>query len=269
MDLELKGRTALVTGSSRGLGKAIAIALASEGVSVIINGRYAKEVGNTAYEIEHSFDFKIKAYQLACDASDPAKIKDLFEEKIAKIGQLDILVNNVGNLEKFGKFEDLTEQDWQNSFNLTFMSAVHFTNSCLPYLRKSNQARIINISSLSAHQPGYFNPHYSIAKAALNNLTKHLAGYLGKDGITVNAICPSTLYGGGWHQNVIDRARRQNISVDEAEELMIQEECRKSPLGKIGTLEDVTNKVLFLASSRANFLTGHIHNVDGGITRSV
>ena len=154
-------------------------------------------------------------------------------------------------------------------YELGFMSTVRFTRESLPYLRHSDQARIINIASLSAHQPGIFNPHYSAAKAALLNLTKHLANYLGKDKITVNTVCPSTLDGGGWHQNIIDRARRQNITVEKAEQLMREEENKKSPLGKMGTLEDVANEVVFLASSKASFLTGHTYNVDGGITRSV
>ena len=198
-------------------------------------------------------------------------IKEFFDEKMSKIGKLDILVNNVGNIEKFGRFEDLEEEDWIRSFNLTFMSAVRFIKASLPYLKKSDQARIINISSLSAHQPSFtgLNPHYGMAKAGIVNLTKNLAADFGRYGITVNTICPSTLTGGGWHKNVIDRAKRQNITASKAEKLMHQEECKKSPLGKMGELKDVANMVVFLASANANFLTGHCYNVDGGITRSV
>src|SRR3989338_5650333 len=270
MDNNLKGRIALITGSSSGLGKAIADTLASEGASVIINGRHNGPVSNTAFKIEHKYSHNIQAYQLTCDATNHRRIKKLFDEKISKIGQLDILVNNVGNIETFGKFEDLAEEDWQRSFDLTFMSAVRFIKASLPYLKKSDQARIINISSLSAHQPSFtgLNPHYGMAKAGIVNLTKNLSADFGKYNILVNAICPSTLTGGGWHQNIIDRAKRQKVTVEKAENLMRQEEIKKSPLGKIGELKDVASLVVYLASAQAKFLTGHCYNVDGGITRA-
>lgn len=270
MDTNLLGRVALVTGSSSGLGRAIAEALASEKASVIINGRNSKKVSNTAYEIEHKHNHKINAYQLTCDATN-LQVEQLLNKVLTKIGQLDILVNNVGNIETFGRFEDLTEEDWQRSFELTCMSAVRFIRASLPYLKKSSQARIINISSLSANQPSFtgLNPHYGMAKAGMVNLTKNLAADFGRYGILVNTICPSTLSGGGWGQNVIDRANRERITDKQAEKLMHQEENRKSPLGKMGELKDVADLAVFLASANAKFLTGHCYNVDGGITRSV
>lgn len=271
MDLGLKNRLALVTGSTRGLGKAIAKALAAEGADIIINGRYSKTVGNTAYEIEHEFNHKICAYQCVCDATDSNKIKEFFREKISQIGRLDILVNNVGNIEKFGKFENLNEEDWQRSFDLTCMSAVRFSHASLPYLKRSGQARIINISALSGHQPSFtgLNPHYCVAKAGMLNLTKNLANDLGRYGITVNAVCLSTLTGGGWEQNIKDRAEREKITAEEAKKIMQEEESKKSPLGRMGTLDDAVNLVIYLASDKANFLTGHIYNVDGGVTRGL
>lgn len=271
MNLGLKGRVAMITGSSRGLGKVIAETLASEGVSVIINGRYNKDVGNTAYAIESENKFNIRAYQFTADATNSKQIKQWFKEKMPAIGKLDILVNNVGNIEKFGKFEDLEDEDWTRMYELGLMSMVRFIRMVLPHLKKSDQARIINISSLSGHQPSLsgLNPHYSSTKAGVINLTRNLANDFGKYGITVNTICPSTLRGGGWHQNVIDRAKRQNITAVEAEELMRQEESKKSPLGKIGELSDVANKVVYLASSLSKFETGNCYNLDGGITRSI
>ena len=271
MNLGLKGRVALITGSTRGLGRAIAETLAAENTDIVINGRSSKTVGDVAYKIEHKFNHNIKAYQCVCDATNPKKIKEFFSGKMLQIGRLDILVNNVGNIETFGKFEDLSEDDWRRSFELTFMSAARFIRASLPYLRRSDQARIINISSLSGHQPSFtgLNPHYGMAKAGVLNLTKNLANDLGRYGITVNAVCPSTLAGGGWGNNVADRANRDRITIEEAELKMRQEENRKSPLDKMGELADVADLVVFLASAKARFLTGHCYNVDGGITRSV
>lgn len=270
MDLGLKGRLTLVTGSTRGLGKAIAIALAQEGVEVIINGRHEESVSKTMKEI--SDKYRVQTWACPIDVMDSGAIKTFFQfGPIAAKGSLDILVNNVGNIETFGKFEDLTEEDWQRSFDLTFMSAVRFIKASLPYLKQSDQARIINISSLSAHQPSFtgLNPHYGMAKAGMVNLTKNLAADFGRYEILVNTICPSTLLGGGWDQNVKDRAKRERVSDEQAEEIMRQEESRKSPLGKMGELKDVADLVVFLASDRAKFLTGHCYNVDSGTTRSV
>lgn len=270
MDMDIKGRLALVTGSTRGLGKAIAVALAKEGVRVIINGRDEKTVMEVVREIY--FDHGGTTYPCIVDATDGKAVKDFLVSSLFALNPiLDILVNNVGNIEIFGKFEDLTEEDWQRSFNLTFMSAVRFIRGSLPYLKKSDQARIINIASLSAHQPSFtgLNLHYGIAKAGMVNLTKNLANDFGRYGITVNAICPSTLAGGGWDNNVRDRCERDGITIRQAESLMRQEENKKSPLGQMGELKDVADLVVFLASDKAKFLTGHCYNVDGGITRSV
>ncbi len=269
MDLGLKGKVALITGSSRGLGKAIALALAQEGADVIIHGRWNKTVGNTAYEIEHRFNHDIRAYQCVCDATDSKGIKEFFEQKMPQIGRLNILVNNVGNAEKFGSFFELTDEDWMRCYDQVFLSAVRFTREALPFLKASLNGRIINISSLSSHQPGNFNHHYAAAKAAMNILTKQLAATLGNMNILVNAICPSTLSGGVWEQNVADRAKRQDMSLEEAEYIMKFEEFKKSPLCRMGTLENVANMVAYLASDKGDFQTGHIYDIDGGITRGL
>lgn len=266
MDLGLKGRVALVTGSTRGLGKAIAEALAAEGADVIINGRRSKTVGNTAYEIEHKFNHGIHAYQCACDVTDLNRIKEFFHEKMPQIGRLDILVNNVGNIEKFGSFTELKDEDWLRCYNLTFMSAVRFIRESLPFLTASGNGRIINISSLIAHQPGKNFPQYAPAKAALNLLTKYLADNLGNRNILVNAICPTNV---DWEKMSKDRAERDGISLQDAQKKIYEEEKNKSPLGRVGTLEDVANLAVYLASDKAIFLTGHIYNVDGGITKGV
>lgn len=273
MDLNLKGRVALVTGSSRGLGKAIAFKLAEEGASVIINGRYSKTVGNTAYEIEKRFDFNIQAYQFTADATNPDGIKEFFSKKMPNIGRLDILVNNVGNIEKKASFLDLEDQDWLRQFDLSFMSMVRFSRESFEWLKKSGHGRIINISSLAATQPD-FNAsyaqyaHYVAPKAGIERVAKMMANDFGKHNITVNTICPSTLYGGGWDENVKRRAEKNGISEIEAAKNMLDDEKSKSPLLRIGQLEDAANYVAFLASDLAEFITGQVIYVDGGIKRT-
>lgn len=267
MGTGLKGRIALVTGSSQGLGKAIASALALEGADVIINGRDRETLNNTAMEI--GFKSNTNIHNCLVDATNPEEIKKYFRDNSFWLKKLDILVNNVGNLEKFGNFFDLEDKDWMRSYELAFMSMVRFTRESIPLLKESPGASIINIGSLVAHQPGKFNHHYVAAKAAMLAVSKQLANELGEFGIRVNVVCPSTIKDGGWKRNVQDRAERMGVSVEEAEKSMENDAKLRSPLGKIGDADDVASMVVFLVSDKAKFLTGHCYNVDGGITRSI
>jgi len=266
MERSIHKRTALVTGGGRGLGKAIAVELAKSGADVILLGRDEKTLSETKIEIQ---ELGVRVFSFGIDVTDAKKVKEVFSEIAKEPGNLDIVVNNVGGAEPFGGFESLRDEDWQSAFEINFLSAVWVSREALPLLRKSKAARLINISSVPAHQPGFFNPHYSAAKAALLNLSKHLANVLARDQILVNTICPSTLKGGGWEKNIKDRATRDRTSVEEASASMEREESAKSPLGRIGTPEDVAALVTFLVSDQANFITGHCFNVDGGITRSI
>lgn len=265
MNMGLNGRLALITGSTRGLGKAIAMALAQEGVEVIINGRHEKSVLKTMKEI--SDKYRVQTWACPIDVTDGQAIKTFFQlGPIAAKGSLDILVNNVGNIEKFGSFTELKDEDWLRCYDLTFMSAVRFIREALPFLTASGNGRIINISSLISHQPGKNFPQYAPAKAALNLLTKYLANNLGDRNILANTICPTNV---DWEEMSKDRARKEKISVKEAWAIIKEEEEERSPIGCAGTPEDVANLVVYLASDRAKYLTGHIYNVDGGITKGL
>jgi len=268
MEKELTGRTAIITGGSRGIGRAIAIALAKNGVCVIICGRNQGTLQQTIEEINKSnwCSPTLRCEYRVVDVMQPGQIEKIFIEPPENI---DILVNNVGGAEKFGDFFTLTDKDWLNAFNLNLMSMVRFCRLAIPLLKKSPSPRIINISSLVARQPGRFNPHYGTAKTGMLYLNKYLANELARYGILVNAICPSTIEGGGWEKNIRDRANRTGMSLEEAEAAMKSEEVAKSPLGRMGQLKDVAELVVFLASEKANFITGQVFDVDGGVRRSI
>lgn len=265
MDLRLQNRTALITGASHGIGKAIAQAFAREGAGVVMCARNKVHLMNAWIDMKSYAG--VTVYGVQVDVTKPEEVTRLFANWM--YGGPDILVNNVGGAEQFGDFFSLSDEDWHRAYELNFMSVVHMCREAIPWLKKSDCARIINISSLPAHQPGRFNPHYSAAKAAVENLTKYLGNFLAEDNILVNAVAPSTIKGGGWERNVVDRALRDGIFAEEAEKRMETEESKKSPLGRIGTLEDVANTVLFLASPLNNYITGSVIDVDGGIRRGV
>jgi len=267
MDMGLSGRLALVTGSTQGLGKAIAIALAQEGAEVIVNGRHKESILKTMGEI--SDRYRVQTWACPIDVSDNEAIKTFFKlGPIAARGSLDILVNNVGNIEKFASFTELTDEDWMRCYELTFMSVVRFTREALPFLIASNNGRVVNISSIISQQPGSF-PQYSASKAAVENLTKYLANIYGSKNVRVNGVRASALKSGAWELIVKDRAEKRNITVQEAEKTMENDESKKAPLGRMAGLQDVADMVMHLVSNKASFITGEIINVDGGITRGL
>ncbi len=266
MQLDFKGKVALITGGSSGIGKSISVSIAKAGADVVICGRNKDALNNIRKELSL---INITPVIYSLDGTNSREVSKLFSSLIKKIGKLDILINNIGGVEKFGNFFELTEDDWFKSFKLNLMTMVYFCKEAIPWLKKSHSGRIINISAVPARQPGLFNPHYSAAKAAMLNLSKHLANILAKDNILVNSICPSTLAGGGWVRNIKNKADRLKISLSEAEDLMSKEEQKKVPLGRIGNIEDVANLVIFLASSQANFITGTCIDVDGGVVKSI
>lgn len=266
MNIRLDGKWAIITGSSRGIGRAIALTFANAGANIILCGRSAEDLTTGAQEVSRA---GTKVEKFCLEAIQSSLVNRFFADRMARIGRLDILVNNIGGVETFGSFLELSDDDWKSGWDLNLMSMVYFSRAAIPWLKKSEDGRIINIASVPARQPGQFNPHYSASKAAMLNLSKHLANLLAKDNILVNALCPSTLKGGGWERNVKSRADRLGISFEQAEHDMEAEEIKKVPLGRVGDLQDVAQLATFLASSSARFITGTCIDIDGGTVRSV
>jgi NAD(P)-dependent dehydrogenase (short-subunit alcohol dehydrogenase family) len=257
----LAGRIALVTGGGSGIGRVISLALAREGAEIVICGRNVTALQEAKREIPGSCFFSL-------DATKPEEVKNLFRATIEAFGKLDILVNNIGGVNQFEEFPNLTDADWQEAFDLNVMSTVRFTREAIPWLEKSKYASIVNISSVSGKKTGNYNFHYCAAKAAQLSLNQALSGYLAPKRIRVNAVCPSTVKGEGmWERDIEDLARRKGLTIEAAREHMEEGVQKKIPLGKICTPEDVAEAVVFLASDKARFITGTAMMVDGGISR--
>lgn len=261
----LDGRVALVTGASKGIGAAIAKALAAAGAQVALTARGEVPLAALVDEIS---SLGGEALPIPSEATDSRSVVQALSALDTHFGKLDILVNNVGGAPIFSGLWDLSDEDWLACYDLNVISAVRFTRAAVPILRRSFAPRIINVSSISGIEPGYFNPHYSTAKAAMINLSKYLSNLLAKEGILVNAICPGPVHSNSWEQNVERLAKERGIPVDQCRIAIEKEEAEKVPLRRVGDGKDVAGLAVFLASDDAAWITGSCYTVDGGKLRS-
>lgn len=265
MDLDLKDRVVLVSGASEGIGRAIGEAFAREGARVILCARRANRMQPAVEAISKGGG---KVDGIGADLTNPAEAQALLDDIRRAHGRLDVLVNNLGAVVEFAGFEDVTDDAWQESWDVNVMSTVRLTRGALPLLSASDRPRVLFIGSLGAKQPTGMWPHYNATKAAMVNLSKSLAMQWAKKGITVNAISPGPIWTESWDREAAQLAGRKEVSVEEAGHLLIASKEKKVPLGRIGTPADVAGVCLFLASPHANWITGANIPVDGGMQRA-
>jgi 3-oxoacyl-[acyl-carrier protein] reductase len=253
-----------VSGGSKGIGRSIARELAEEGASVAITARGADALQKTAAELPN-----LNILTIPSDATNQEAAQSAVARVMEVFGRLDILVNNVGGAGKFGGFGELTDADWRSTFDLNVLSVVHFVRAAEQHLRLSKAGRIINISSIVGVQPGTFNPHYAVTKAATINLSKFLADYFARDGVLVNVVCPGPVHSESWGENVRRLAGERNVALEEAWRQVEREESSKIPLGRVGEGDDVAGLVAFLVSERASWITGSCFHINGGKLRTI
>jgi 3-oxoacyl-[acyl-carrier protein] reductase len=266
MELGLKGKVAVVTGSSKGIGRSIADALGREGVQVVINGRDGKQLEAAASEMRNA---GATVHAVASDVTDAEGARRPVDEAVARFGAIHILVNNVGGAGRFGSFADLTDDEWLGVFNLNVLSAVRATRAALPHMQKQKWGRIINISSESGVQPDAMMPHYNASKSALNSLTKSLSKAYGGEGILVNTVSPAFIRTPLLDGMLAQQAKARGISMDEAEQAMLREFRPNILLGRAGRPQETAGICVFLASEQASFITGSNYRVDGGSVASL
>ena len=264
MDLGLKGKVALVTGSSSGIGRAIALCLAKEGANVIVTGRDQARVSSVANEVKaHG----VEVLTVLADLTVVEDVKNMVAAAIDKFGRIDILVNSAGT-SLIRDLLTLPDDEFKYEMELMLFAIVRTCTEVIPYMRKAGWGRIINISSIYGKQPGGL-VDYDAIKAAVNMYTKDLAVYLAKDNILVNAICPGPIRtplweapGGGGDQ----LGKTLGMSGREAMDWVAKQHI---PLGHFGLPEDIAYMVTFLASDKAKFITGQAINVDGGMVKAI
>ena len=262
MDLELKGKVAIVGGASKGLGRACAEVLAQEGVTVALCSRSRADLEHAAQEIRDATGTDVLAF--AGDLDKHETIRDLIAATVGRFGRLDIMVNNSGG-PPLARAHDATEEQWATALQRSLLFFARMSREAVPHLRRQGGGRIINILASTVYQP---IPNLALSGATRMGVVafaKSLADEVGRDGILVNNVCPGSILTERMLSNVTARAKEVGISVEEG----LARRAAETAVGRVGDPKEMAYLVAFLASDKASYITGTTLLVDGGLVRSV
>ena len=255
MDLGLRDRVCLVTGSTTGIGLETAKLLAAEGARVIVTGRDPERA-------EHARAESGAALGLAADLSDSGGAGQLVNGADSELGPIECLVNNVGDAYQVA-FDQLTDEQWDSMWQLNVMSYVRCIRAVLPAMREAGRGVIVNVSSTAGKRPSTGMPNYSVTKAAVLSLSRLVADLYAKDGIRCNAVAPGPTATGAWlgEGGLADQqaARSNHTRVE-----VLQAVGAGRPLGRLAEPEEIAAVICFLCSERASYVTGSAWSADGG-----
>lgn len=261
MDLGLNGKVALVAASSKGLGKASALALAREGASVTICARTAADLEAAAEEIRREATAEVLA--VAADLSSAEGIQSVVNATVERFGGIDVLVDNSGGPAP-GSFPELTDDDWRQAFEQVTMNFVRFVREVTPHMRHKRWGRIIGIQSSSVKQPVQNIDLSNGLRPGIAGLMKAIMPDLAKDGITINLVLPGMFLTSRIHPALAERSEQVDKMVQE----QLAPLAATIPLGRLGEPIELGHLVAFLASKQASYITGAVYQVDGGSIKS-
>jgi NAD(P)-dependent dehydrogenase (short-subunit alcohol dehydrogenase family) len=262
--MRLTGKTAIVTGASRGIGRAIALRLAQEGAHVVLCARNAEDLKLAVEEIESgAASAKSPAGAIALDLREPGNPALLAEFAVSRFGEIDLVVNNAGATRR-GDFEVLADEDWSDGFALKFFGSVRLTRAAWPHLKRTSGS-LIFISGIGGRTPGSQFTIGGSVNAALLSFTKAMADRGLRDGVQVNAINPGTIRTARFEKRLRSFAEARKINVSEAEQRYVQEEN----ISRVGEPSDIAALVAFIASPEGRFLHGSLIDMDGGATKTI
>jgi NAD(P)-dependent dehydrogenase (short-subunit alcohol dehydrogenase family) len=262
MELGLRDKTALVTGGSKGIGRAVARALAGEGARVMICARDPEALASAAADIEAATGRPVRT--MAADLGELPEVTRVARGAVSALGRLDILVNNAGAI-KGGEFLTTPDEEWLAGWRLKLLGYIRMAREVLPRMQRQGGGRIINVVGAAARNPTATYMMGGTANAALINFTKALADLGARGNVLVTGVSPGPVKTERWDTLV----RQQAAAVGKDPEVYAREQDATMPLGRIALPEEVADLVCFLASERAAFLTGITITVDGGATRGV
>lgn len=265
MNLRLEGKRALVTGSSIGMGEAIATALAAEGAAVVIHGRQPERTHAVAAAIKARGG---QAVVVLGDLTIADQADAVARDAAEQLGSIDILVNNAGGPGERQHWEKTGTSAWAEAYDRNVIAAVRLINHLLPSMRASGWGRIINVSSVAGIMPQPTGPDYGASKAAMNNLSLSLSKALGSSGVTVNTVSPGMIHTPGLEVQLRKIAMTNGwisdgASWDDIQQLFLK--YAQVPLGRLGRMEEVAHAVVFLCSPLAGYITGTDLRIDGGV----
>lgn len=262
MDLELKGKVAIVGGASKGLGRACAQVLAEEGASLAICSRSSADIEKAAQDIRAATGAQVLAF--AGDLDRQETIRDLVARTVERFGRLDVMVSNSGG-PPLAQAEAATEEQWATAVQRSLLFFARMARESLPHLKASGTGRIINILASTVYQP---IPNLALSGATRMGVVafaKSLADEVGREGVLVNNVCPGSIQSERMLSNVAARAKDKGMSMEAA----LAERAAETALGRIGEPRELANLVAFLASPKSSYVTGTTIRVDGGLVRSV
>lgn len=240
--MDFTGKTAVVTGASVGIGRAVALQLAEKGANLILVDINIEKLESVKNEIENPGG-NVSVYK--CDISDEAMVNHVIQDGLKKYDKIDILVNNAAIWRLSKPFIDMTADEWTNFFNINVMGTIFFSKAVLPSMIKNNYGRIINISSVAGVYGIANMTAYSATKGAINSLTKALAKEVSHKGVLVNSVCPGS----------VSSSENPDIDSYQTSEL--------SFMGRTGTDRENANLICFLASDKASYISGQTIQIDG------
>jgi 3-oxoacyl-[acyl-carrier protein] reductase len=269
MDLGLKGRSCVVTGASRGIGRETARLLCAEGADVLLVGRNEERLAAAREEATTAgAEAGGRAEVLALDVTDSQAAHRMLAAAVALFGSVDVLVNNAGAAQ-WRHIDDVPDEDWYAQYELNVMAPLRAMRAMIPTMAHQGWGRVVNVCSTAGKRPSAAMPEYSVAKAAELSLSRLFADRHAKQGVLVNAICPGPVKAEMWMEpgGLLDQSHR--MSGAESREDALAEAGAKRPIGRLAEVGEIAAAIVFLCSERASYVAGAAWSVDGGTVQVI
>ena len=268
MDLGLSGRTCVVTGASRGIGRETARMLCAEGASVLLVARGEEELDAAVSECRGAANGEAAAEPLLLDVTEPDAGERMADAAKQAFGKLEVLVNNAGSA-RWRDLDDVPEEDWYAAWELNVMAPLRAMRAAIPLMAGRGWGRVVNVSSTAGKRPSAQMPEYSVAKAAELSLSRLFADRHAREGVLVNAICPGPTKSELWMDEggLLDQS--QQLAGAESRQEALEQAGGKRPIGRLAEVEEIAAAIVFLCSERASYVAGAAWSVDGGTVQVI